>query len=67
MVWTLELDDACRAPLDGLGPHARTGKHEHDRLMYDAIVAAAVVIGSLKIWPHFENTRFEVIITLLRS
>jgi len=29
-------------------------------------MAAAVVIGSLKIWPHLENTRFEVIITLLR-
>jgi short-subunit dehydrogenase involved in D-alanine esterification of teichoic acids len=30
-------------------------------------MAAAGVIGSLKIWSHFENTRFEVIITLLRS
>lgn len=55
------------ALLSGFSPHTRSGELETTAWCTTRSMAAAVVIGSLKILSHFENTRLEVIITLLRS
>jgi hypothetical protein len=51
-------------PKNGFTRGSRTGDLES---VHSQAAAAAVIIGSLKIVSHFENGRFEVIITLPRS
>ena len=55
------------SPLSRFCPVARDSKLQDHRVVHHPSMAAAVIIGSLKIWSHFENTRLLVIITLLRS